>query len=367
MSYKSSTPDSFTRSSRKEIAKYIIPFSIGFIVALFIWMGWLSPQISDESETNVGFVMSGLFVIILLVEIPIAAIVIYLTYRNRVLKMKAQSTYKMGNVNEYLQAYEQFQEGKYEFETIKSGEDIEKAYENGKKIVFTRRKSGEKAFIWIGILFILIGLIISIVFFTLEIGIEFKLIVISIVMSILGIIGIISFFPSYIKLKRLHRSFFVLGHEGIVYRRIWGGIRSYSWKELDLKIYTVKTTMSTMVVLKTEFPPTVEIHIILPNKAIIIFDPEKFHLSEIISFDKLIAVMKNSDLTRSAKYMIAQKNKSLTLYLVAKAFEHYFDSGKNRLNNSDKKEKESKFTSDNPSQKFPPISELFKKSSNHDL
>ncbi len=333
MSYKNNTPDSYIRSSGKGVAKYIVPFIVGFLVAIFIWAGWLFPQIEGEGEVevDVNFVMTGFFIIILLVEIPIAGIVIYFTYRNKVVKMKPESAYKIENINDYLQAHERYQGGNYEYETIKSEEDIIKAHENGKKIVFTARKSGEKILIWMGIAFFIIGLIISIASLTFEIDIEFKIIAFSISLSIPGAIGAIFFLPNFIRLKRLPRSFFVLGREGIVYRRIWGDIRSYSWKELDLKIYSVKTIIKTLALLKTELFQTIEIHMILPNGAILKFEPEEYHLDEILSFDKLKAELKNSVLSRSHKYMITLKNRNLTLYMVSKTFKHYFDSGKKEL------------------------------------
>jgi len=121
----------------------------------------------------------------------------------------------------------------------------------------------------------------------------------------------------------------VLGREGIVYRRIWGDVRSYSWKELNLKIYSAKT--SFVVLFKTESEPTPEIHVILPNSAILKFKAEEYHLDEILSFDKLKAELKNSELSRSHKNLKTLENRNLTFYLVSKTFKYYFDSGKRDL------------------------------------
>lgn len=316
MSYKKKTP---------EEAKYIIPFLVGLIIAVSIWYGWQISQIEGEVEDDFNIDMRMLFIILLLVEVSIAVIEIYFTYRYKVVKMKPKSSYKIENINDYLQVHEQYQKGNYKYETIKSEFDIVKAYESGKKIVFTARKSGEKGLIWIGIGFFIIGLIASIIFLTFEID----LIGFSISLSIFGTIGAIFFLPNFIRLKRLPRSFFVLGREGIVYRRIWGDIRSYSWKELDLKFYSVKFSIGKF--LKTEFPPTLEIHVILPNSAILKFEAESYHLDEILSFDKLKAELKNSELSRSEKYLEAKLKKNLTIYLVGKTFEYYFDSGKKDL------------------------------------
>lgn len=337
MSHKNNTIDSYKTSSRQEAAKFILPFVLGFIVALIIWFVWLFPQYEGEDEVDVNFVMSVLFLIILLVESTIAVIIIYLTYKNKVVKMRPKSSYKIENIKDFLIAQEQYRNGNYEYETIKSEEDIIKAHENGKKIVFTARKTEEKVIMWIGMVFLTIGLIISIILATMISGIQFKIITFIAGNSVFGSIGAAFFLPNFIKLRRLPRSFFVLDKQGIVYRRIWGGIKAYYWKELDLKIYSVKTTMRTLAVLKTEFPPSVEIHVILPNEAILKFNLEKYHLDEFLSFEKLRRDLKsNVELSKAQKYFIAVEKRKHTLYLVGMTFKHYFNYGKKELeNNSD--------------------------------
>ena len=76
--------------------------------------------------------------------------------------MKPKSSYDIGDINDYFTLQEHFRCGNYEYETIKSIEDIHRAYKVGKKIVFTERRSLIP--IWIGILFSMIGFIIGSVF-----------------------------------------------------------------------------------------------------------------------------------------------------------------------------------------------------------
>ena len=101
----------------------------------------------------------------------------------------------------------------------------------------------------------------------------------------------------------------------------------FKWVE---EIYNVKT-IDRSFGLKTEFPPTLEIHVILPNGAILKFKAEEYHLDEILSFDKLKAELKNSELSRSHKNLKTLENRNLTFYLVSKTFKYYFDSGKRDL------------------------------------
>ena len=325
MSYKTNAPNSYRRRSMRKQGMYFIPFLVGIIVATLIYVGWLFLQLEGETEIHDNFMINGYLIILLLVEIPIAVIVIYFAYRNKVVKMKPKSAYKIGNINDYLQAREQYQGGYYEYETIKSFEDIVKAHENGKKIVFTGIKYGT-GLIWIGIVIVIIGLIIGIAHLFREVDIMLKMISFSISLSISGLLGATFFLTGFIYLKRRPRSFFVLGREGIVYRRIWGDLRSYSWKELK-EIYTLKAT-ALDVSGPFEIPHSMIIHIILPNGAVLKFDPDNYHLDEILSFDKLKAELKNSELSRIQKNRILTKSRDHTFYLVGKTFKYYLDSGK---------------------------------------
>lgn len=307
-----------------EEAKYIIPFLVGLGIAASIFSAWLISLPKDEVPADL---FSNFLIFLLLVEIPIAVIEIYLTYRYKVVKMRPTSSYKIENIVDYLLAYEQYQKGKYEYETINSEKDIINAYENGKKIVFTAQSSGEKGLMWIGIVFWIVGIAVTTIMglMTANINMEFLWIVLSIGLSITGVIGAIFFLPFFISLKRLPRSFFVLGREGIVYRRKWGDIRSYSWKELDLKIYIIKK-IPIPYYGKLEIPPTPEIYLILPNRAKLKFKPEAYHLDQFVSFDKMKAELEKLN----AKYSILSRSeihleaRNPTLYLIGKTFEYYF-------------------------------------------
>lgn len=123
---------------------------------------------------------------------------------------------------------------------------------------------------------------------------------------------------------RKYKSFFILDQQGIIYRNTWGFVKSYSYKELDLKIYSVKTTMKEFFI-STEMPPSIEIHIILPNKAILIFDPDSYVLKEFVSLKRLIEDVK---LRYGKNYGLILKRRIFVLFLVGKTFDHYFKQGK---------------------------------------
>ncbi|MFX1427061.1 MAG: hypothetical protein ACFFBE_11460 [Promethearchaeota archaeon] len=320
--------DSYEKKIPEE-AKYIIPFLVGLGIAVSIFSAWFFSLTEGEVPEDFSLVMMLLFISILVVEVPIAVIVISLTYRYKVVKMKPTSSYKIENIYDYLLAHEQYQKGNYEYETIKSEKDIINAYENGKKIVFTEQSSGEKGPMWLGIVFWIVGIVVTTIMGLMiaNINMEFLWIFLSISISWFSGIGAIFFLPNYISLKRLPRSFFVLGKEGIVYRRKWGDIRSYSWKELDLKIYTI-TRIPMVYWGKMEIPPTPEIHVILPNHAKLRFKADSFRLDEFLSFDKVKAELMNLDTRYSllSRSEIHLETRKFILYLVGKTFEYYFKS-----------------------------------------
>lgn len=65
MSYKKHTPDSYRRVPG---AKYIIPFLVGLIVALFIWMDWLFSQAVGDIKDDFNFALTVLLIEIRLLK-----------------------------------------------------------------------------------------------------------------------------------------------------------------------------------------------------------------------------------------------------------------------------------------------------------
>lgn len=325
-------------NSRFEQNKLILPFVIGLLIAILIYPIWLFIYMQGEGDFDSEYAIIMLPLILLVVEVSIGIIEIVLVYRARVVKMSPKSSYDIGNINDYIMLQEHFRNGNYEYETIRSKEDIFRAYEVGKKIVFTAHKSGERLLIWIGIIFSILGFIISlIVVFNLVMvfrfeDVSFYIITFTITNALCTGIGAAFFVPNFLRYKRLPRSFFILAPEGVVYRRIWGGVKSYSWKELDLKVYSVTTTMSLSGFLKTELPPTVEIHIILPNGSRLKFKPDYYNLSKFLTLKKFKEKLKERSKTeRIKRYRIASlvlETKNFVIALVATAFKHYFDVAK---------------------------------------
>lgn len=210
-----------------------------------------------------------LMLLMIIIECVIVIIEIFFAYRIKVVKMRPKSSYDLGDISVYLKVQEQYRNGVYEYGTIKTRADIIKVHKKGKKIVFTAKKS---------------------------------------------------------------KSFFVVDQQGIVYSKKLVGLRAYSWKELDLKIYRVKTVMRTAFS-KIEFPfDSMVIHVILPNAAILKFDPEKYDLREFLSIEKigenLDAILK---LGREYNNALTLESREYLFYLISMTFRFYFEFGKLKL------------------------------------
>lgn len=329
MSYRKNR-DSYTTSSRQEAARAVLPYLGGFILGLIIWMVWLfSIYMNSVDDIDTNYVMILMLIIILIVEIPIIVLKSYLAYKNRVIKMRPKSSYDIGNIDEYLEVVENYRSGNYEYETIKSEESIIDSHERGKMIVFTAIPLGEKVLIWLGIglaifLIVLVGIIAVInsndLFLTM-----LSLIIVSSVAIIVG--GSISI-PNIVKLVRLKRSFFILAPRGIVYMRKWGGIRAYSWKELDLKMYAVQSSMKSFGI-TTLVSESSQFNIVLPNEAILKFKPDEYSHNEYISFEKLSErIGAEQNIPKSYKFLLFSNLKKAINILIGLSFKYYYDFGK---------------------------------------
>lgn len=186
--------------------------------------------------------------------------------------MKEDSKLQENNIDDYITLQEQFRSGNYEYETLRSKEDIFRAYEVGKKIVFTACRS---------------------------------------------------------------RSFFILAPEGVVYRRFRGSVRFYSWKELHIIPYSVTSTISMAGLLKTELGSFTEIHIILPNDSQLKFRPDDYDLSEFVSLKKMREKLREkSKINKIPRYKITtflEETKQLTVALVVIAFKYYSNPSKEQF------------------------------------
>ncbi len=137
------------------------------------------------------------------------------------------------NIDDYVLSFQNYKEGKYEYETIASVNDIRNAVRNGKKIVFTT--PGIKIAIILGIIFISIGLIFTLSLYVVF-GIEVFTSSLSIFMtSLLPIFGFALLgLPFLIAGLWNVTNFMVLGAEGIVYKKR-GAIKSCKWKDIGIE------------------------------------------------------------------------------------------------------------------------------------
>lgn len=292
-----------SKISKWEENKLKVPFVIGLITWFILFLSLaLYTLLGGESSFTEVF-MYILIYSLLIVGVPTVIIGIVFVYIVKVVKMRPESSYEIRNINDYIKLQELYRSGDYEYETIRSKEDLFVAYKMGKKIVFTRPNS--KALIWVGLVLIFIGLIIGIILeLIIDVNLEIiRLIAFIIPFAIFGGIGALFFIPGILYYIRSPRTFFILAPEGIVYRKNWGDVRSYSWKELELHVYTRTITMRSMYSKnKYELPPTLEVHIFLPNGSRLKFCPGEYNLSEFLN---------NGNIA-----------------LVAMAFKLYFDAAK---------------------------------------
>ena len=306
--------------------KYDYPCVIGLIIWVTLIIILVFNTIGEGNTGNFGFIINFS---LLIVGVPTVIVEIVLVYVFKVVKMKPKSSYDIGNIDDYITLQEQFRSGNYEYETLRSKEDIFRAYEVGKKIVFTANSSYTKGLIWMGIIFLIVGLIISgiiILVFNPEDDL-FKSMILIIINSICSGFGAVFFILSFLRYIRIPRLFFILAPEGVVYRRFWGGIRLYSWKELDIIPYSVTSTISMVGLLKTELGSFTEIHINLPNGSRLKFRPDDYDLSEFVSLKKMREELREkSKIDKIPRYKITtflQETKQLALALAVLAFEYY--------------------------------------------
>ncbi len=141
-------------------------------------------------------------------------------------------------------------------------------------------------------------------------------------------LGSIFFIPNIIKLIRLKRAFFILDPSGIAYRQKWGGVRTYSWKELDLKIYRVQSTLKSFG-MSIDLSKSAQFNIMLPNGMALEFKPAEYTHKEYFSVEEITRKLEeNPKIPKLYKYTIIAKARKGVLSLIALSFMFYFKLGK---------------------------------------
>lgn len=149
----------------------------------------------------------------------------------------------MDNLDDYLLSFQHYKDGNYEYETITSLDDIKKAIIRGKKFVFII--SGAKGLIIIGLIFLSLAFILTAIlnYAMVLLFDEFLLFVFFSSLLIFGFFlgpSLIALIPG---LRRLRKSFMVLGPEGIVYKKKFG-IKGFNWEKISIGFY--RTTLEVL-------------------------------------------------------------------------------------------------------------------------
>lgn len=162
----------------------------------------------------------------------------------------------MDNIDDYILSFQNYKEGNYKYETITSQNDVLKAIENGKKFVFL--ETGAKQGFILGLIFLSIGLIITLIlyYFINDIFLTLPLLTIGISLIPFLFFAIPGFRFLIFGLWRLRTAFIVLGAEGIVYKLKTGGIKGFEWKKISMDIVeeTSELTSITSKVIYISIP-----------------------------------------------------------------------------------------------------------------
>ena len=137
MSYKKNRRDSHLVSDKQQFARAVAPFFCGFMIAMIIWVGWLLAYVENAENIDTNFIFLLMVIIIIIVEFPIVFIKIYLAYKNKIVKMRPESSYDIGNLDDYIKEVTKYRSGNYKYETINDELDIIDSHARGKMIIFT--------------------------------------------------------------------------------------------------------------------------------------------------------------------------------------------------------------------------------------
>lgn len=192
-------------------------------------------------------------------------------YKKHEKKAQTKARSELGNIEDYLKILEQYESGNYEYGTVKSEKDINDAYIKGKSMVFMRKHFGQ---------------------------------------------------------------FFVLDPKGLAFKKKVGEPKLYSWKELIVKSYEVKSTTKFLHgLLKVELPGSIEVHITLPDGSLLKFYPFDYDLKEFPSVDFFVEDL-NKKLNLEQKYIneLRLECKKYRYMLMARTFDRYYYLGKYERN-----------------------------------
>lgn len=242
--------------------------------------------------------------------------------------MNSDDVNEMGDLAYYIQLLEDFREGNYEYETVQNEEDLKVVYKKGKVFIFTANPFAEKFFMGFGAFIIILMLILGLIFrIFLYDFFEFILII----NYIIGGIGAIIIVVSYVKLKRIHKNFIIIAPKGMIKGSIWGNVKTYLWKDVDVKGYSIETTTTTLLVIK-ERMTRLEVRLIPINSPKIKFKPDRYELKEFYDSKKFEGKIKTqSTLSKDEKgnlYKMGLKKWITAQILFITTIQYYFEMSK---------------------------------------
>ena len=243
--------------------------------------------------------------------------------------MKSDNVNEMGDLANYIQLLEDFREGNYEYETVQNEEDLKVAHKKGKVFVFTASSFAEKFFMVIGAFIIILMLILGLIF---RVFIPNYYATIDYILGGFGGLGAIIIAVSYVRLKRIHKNFIIITPKGMIKGSIWGNVKTYLWKDVDVKGYSIETTTTTFLVIKERLMTRLEVRLIPINSPKIKFKPDRYELKEFYDSKKFEGKIKTqSTLSKDEKgnlYKMGLKKWITAQILFMTTIQYYFEMSK---------------------------------------
>ncbi len=168
----------------------------------------------------------------------------------------------MSIIEEYLETYENYKSGNYDYETIHDQAGVLEAVKSGKKVVLGIRSGG-------------LTIILTVLLITIFISTILLLENINILMPIL----VASLFLGPILIIVLLERFFVFGLEGFVYKRRGHRAKFIDWEEV-VKINTIEAENPNNNLFSILFPKEIDTTYIHLSDKQIVLTPMRFKLNE---------------------------------------------------------------------------------------
>lgn len=242
--------------------------------------------------------------------------------------MRSDDVNEIGDIANYLQLLEDFKEGNYEYETVQNEKDLIVAHKKGKVFVFTASSFTEKFFMAIGAFIIILMLILGLIF---RVFIPNYYVTIDYILGGFGGIGAIIIVVSYVRLKRIHKNFIIITPKGMIKGSIWGNVKTYFWKAVDVKGYTIQTTVITLGIIKDKMTE-LKVRLIPINRRTVKFKPIRYDLKEFYDSKKFEGQIKTqSTLSNEEKgklYEMGFKKYITAQILFMTTIQYYFEMSK---------------------------------------